>query len=80
MLEQCEETHHVQGQRNPSKMVGAGAAATRPWSGCEERPHTQGQRRSPSSKVGGVNSHLESNPMPARDALRAQANLMCTRT
>ena len=24
--------------------------------------------------------HLESNPIPARDAQRAQINLMCTRT
>ena len=30
--------------------------------------------------VGGVNSRLESNPIPVRDALRAQTNLVCTRT
>ena len=30
--------------------------------------------------VGGVNSHLESNPIPARDAQRAQTNFVCTRT
>ena len=29
---------------------------------------------------GGVNSHLESNPIPSRDAQRAQTNLVCTRT
>ena len=30
--------------------------------------------------VGGVNSHLESNPIPARDDQRAQTNLVCTGT
>ena len=35
-------------------------------------PHIQGQRKSPSKMVGGVKSHLESNPIPARDAWRAQ--------
>ena len=61
-------------------MVGAGAAAAWPWNSCEEIPHTQGQRRSPCKKVGEANSCLESNPIPARDALRAQTNLVRTRT
>ena len=43
-------------------------------------PHIQGQRRSPSKTVGGAKSHLESNPIPARDTLRALTNLVCTRT
>ena len=30
--------------------------------------------------VGGANSHLESNPILARDANMAQTNLVCTRT
>ena len=30
--------------------------------------------------VGGANSSLESNPIPIRDAQRAQTNLVCTRT
>ena len=34
--------------------------------------HVQGQRRSPNKTVGGVKSHLESNPIPARNAWRAQ--------
>ena len=34
--------------------------------------HIQGQRRSPNKMVGGAKSHLESNPIPARDAQRAQ--------
>ena len=34
--------------------------------------HFQGQRRSPSKTVGGAKSHLESNPIPTRDAQRAQ--------
>ena len=68
-----EEIPHVQGQRNPSKRV-------RGWSGGEEIPHIQGQRRSPSKMVGGANSHLESNPIPTRDAQRAQINFVCTRT
>ena len=42
--------------------------------------HTQGQRRSPSKMVGGPKSHLESNPIPARDAQRAQTYLVHTRT
>ena len=42
--------------------------------------HVQGQRRSPSKMVGGVKSHLESNPLPARDAQRVQTNLVHTRT
>ena len=36
----------------------------------------QGQRRSPSKMVGGTKSCLESNPIPARDAQRAQTNLV----
>ena len=47
---------------------------------CEEIPHVQGQRRSPSKMVGGVKSCLESNPIPARDAQRAQTYLVCTKT
>ena len=43
-------------------------------------PHIQGQRRSPRKMVGGAESPLESNPIPARDAQRAQTNLMHTRT
>ena len=30
--------------------------------------------------VGGAKSHLESNPLSARDAQRAQTYLVCTRT
>ena len=30
--------------------------------------------------IGGAKLHLESNPMPARDAQRAQTSLVCTRT
>ena len=30
--------------------------------------------------VGGVKSYLESNPIPTRDAQRAQTYLVCTRT
>ena len=43
-------------------------------SSCEERPHIEGQRN-PSKIVGGANSRLESNPIPARDAQRAQTNM-----
>ena len=42
--------------------------------------HIQGQRRSPSKTVGGVKSHLESNPLPTRDAQRVQTKLVHTRT
>ena len=37
-------------------------------------PHVQRQRRSPSKTVRGAKSHLESNPIPARDAWRAQTS------
>ena len=54
--------------------------AAQHWSSCEEILHAQGQKRSSSKMVGGVNSCLESNPIPARDVQRAQTNLVCTRT
>ena len=57
-----------------------GAVAAWHWRGCEEIPHVQGQRRSPSKTVGGVKSHLESNPIPTRDTQRAQTNFVHTRT
>ena len=68
----CEEIPHVQCQRNPSKMVGSGAAV--------RIPHAQGQRTSPNKIVGGANSHLESNSIPPRGTQRAQTNLVRTRT
>ena len=43
-------------------------------------PYVQGQRRSPRKMLGGAKSHLESNPVSARGARRAQTNLVCTRT
>ena len=75
-----EEIHHIQGQRSPSKMVGAGVAAAQHSSDSEEIPHFQELRRSPSKTVGRAKSRLESNPIAARDAERAQTNLVCTRT
>ena len=59
---------HIQGQRSPSKTIGAGAAAAQHWNDFEEIPHIQGQRRSPSKMVGGAKFHIESNPTPARNA------------
>ena len=76
----CEEIPHVQRQRSPSKKVGTGVAAAHHWRGFEEIPHVQGKRRSPSKTVGGAKLHLESNPIPARDAQRAQTNPVNTRT
>ena len=38
-------------------------------------PHIQGQRRSPSKTVRGVKSHLESNPITARDTWRLKQTL-----
>ena len=70
----------IQGQRNLSKTEGAGMAAVWCSSSCEKIPQLQGQRRCPSKRVGGANSHLESNPIPVRDAQRAQTNLVRTRT
>ena len=49
------------------------------WCWVEEIPYVQGQR-SPSKVGGGMKSHLESNPIPARDAQRAQTYLVHTRT
>ena len=57
-------------------MVGAGASAAQRWSNFEEMPHIQGQRRSLSKTVGGVNSCLVSNPIPAR-ALRGLKQTLC---
>ena len=71
---------HIQGQRNPSKTIGAGAAAAWCWSDCEVILHVQGQRRSPSKMVRGAKLSLESNPIPTRDAQRVQTNLVRTRT
>ena len=53
-------------------------AAVWHWSDCEEIPHIPGQRK-PRKMVGGAKSHLESNPMPASDAQRAQTYLVSTR-
>ena len=64
----------------PGRMVGAGAAAARHSSNCEETPHLREQRRSPSKTVGGAKSRSDSNPIPTRDAQRAQTNLVHTRT
>ena len=50
-------------------------AAVQRWSNFEKIPYIQMQRRSPSKMVGGVKSHLESNPIPARDTQRTQTNL-----
>ena len=46
---------------------------------CLALSHVQGQSRSPSKTEGGAKSPLESNPIPARDAQRAQTNFVCTR-
>ena len=43
-------------------------------------PYVQGQSRRPSKMAGRAKSCLESNPIPARDAWRAQTNLVHTRT
>ena len=40
----------------------------------------QGQRRSPSKIVEGLESHLESNSIPARDPRKAPINSVCIRT
>ena len=62
------------------QLCGSGSPAVRHWRDFEEIPHIQGQRGSPSKMGGGVKSHSESNPIPARDAQRAQRNLVHTRT
>ena len=71
---------HIQGQRGPSKTIGAGVPAAQHWNDFEEIPHIQGQRRNPSKMVGGAKFHLESKTTPTRNAQKAQTNLVCTRT
>lgn len=61
------EIAHVQGQRNPSKMVGAGVAVRR-CSGCPREKEKPQQDE-------GANLYSESNPILARFK-----NLGCTRT
>jgi len=38
----CEELPYIQGQRSPSKIVGARVAAAWCWSDFEEIPHIEG--------------------------------------
>ena len=45
-----------------------------------KRREAKGKGEAPSKMVGGAKSHLESNPIPARDAWRAQTNPVHTRT
>ena len=66
-----------QGQRSHRKTVGAGAVAVQHWNFFEEISHVQGQRINPSKTVGGANSCLESNPIPAREAQALKQDL-CT--
>ena len=58
----CEELAHIQGQRSPSNMVGAGVVPVWHWNNCEEIPHVQGQK-SP-SKMAGVGAGLRSPCRP----------------
>ena len=73
----CKEITHVQWQRSPSKMVGTSTVAAQCWSNFEEIPHVQGQRRSPSKTVGGVKSHLESNPIPSQRHSEGSNKMLC---
>ena len=76
----CEEISLVQGQRSPSKNIVAGEVAVQHCRDFEAPFHIQGQRRNPRKMVGGAKLHLESNPIPSRDAQGAQINLVCSRT
>ena len=62
------------------RLRGTGTVAAWCWSNFKVIPQVPGQRRNPSKKVGGAKSHLESNPIPVRDAQRTQTNLVLTRT
>ena len=78
-----EQIPHIQGQRSPSKTGGTGAAVRRePTSKGKGEAPADGRRakEKPQQMVGGAKLHLESNPIPARDAQRAQTNRVCTRT
>ena len=50
------------------------------WIPPKKIPYIQGQRRSLSKMIGRAKLHLESNPIPARDAWRAHKNLVHTKT
>ena len=76
----CEEIPHLQRQISPSKMVGARVTAVLYWSNFEEIPPHPKAKEKPQNMVRGTKFHLESNPIPARDAQWALTNLMCTRT
>ena len=62
------------------QLVGEQSSTGECWFLPKKILHVQGQRRSPNKTVGGAKSCLESNPIAARDAWRAQTNLVCTRT
>ena len=59
------------GREAPARWSGLGQQLRQGWSNSEEIAHVQGQRRSSSTTAEGVKSHLESNPIPAREAQRA---------
>ena len=63
----CSSSH----ERTPKLQL----AAEQPLTGeccIPPKKYTPHPRRSPSKMVGGAKSHLESNPIPTRDARRAQ--------
>ena len=67
--------------RTPKLQLAAGQLSREEcWIPPKKIPHAQEQMRSPSKTVGGAISHLESNPILARDTQRAQTNFVCTRT
>ena len=66
--------------RTPKLQLAAEPLIGECWILPKKIPHIQGQRRSPRKMVGGAKSHLESNPLPARDVQRAQTNLVPIRT
>ena len=65
--------HSSSPARSPKRQLATEQSLTGEcWIPPKKIPHVQGQRRSLSKTVGGTKSCLESNPIPARDAWRAQ--------
>ena len=67
--------HSFSTSRTPQLQLMAQQPSTEEcWTPPKKKPHIQRQKRNPNKIVGEAKSRLESNPIPARDARRAQQN------
>ena len=75
-LKMAEQDMYSSSARTPKLQLTAELPSTGEcWIPPKKIPHVKGQRRRSSKMVGGVKPHLESNPITARDARRAQTKL-----